>query len=222
MESGGQSLFALRSGFAFGAWIDHASHTPRCRRPVPVRRFRPCLGPGLDCPHSHSPIRPSALGPRSVIRIAPPRAGGICTRRWRSRRACGRRRRRQPCAASPPSAADRRTASSPCCGSRRRARLDAKPAGATGGPPPIIRFPRICPLSLATVASPARAAACSPEIRPSSGISATGIAQATGPIPGTDCRRAAVARTRGMALATRNVRDFRSIGLVLVNPWAGA
>ena len=35
----GQSLFALRSGFAFGAWIDHASHTPRCRRPVPVRRF---------------------------------------------------------------------------------------------------------------------------------------------------------------------------------------
>ena len=35
----GQSLFALRSGFAFGARIDHASHTLRCRRPVPVRRF---------------------------------------------------------------------------------------------------------------------------------------------------------------------------------------
>ena len=39
MESGGQSLFALFSGFGFGVWIDHASHTLRCRRPVPVRRF---------------------------------------------------------------------------------------------------------------------------------------------------------------------------------------
>ncbi len=39
MESGGQSLFAPRSGFAFGGRIDHASHTLRCRRPVPVRRF---------------------------------------------------------------------------------------------------------------------------------------------------------------------------------------
>ena len=100
MESGGQSLFALRSGFAFGARIDHASHTPRCRRPVPVRRFpfrnspagllinnfffglgrgnvdnpfrrfRPCLGPGLDCPHSHSPIRPRRSGrdPSSGLR----------------------------------------------------------------------------------------------------------------------------------------------------------
>ena len=100
MESGGQSLFALRSDFAFGARIDHASHTPRCRRPVPVRRFpfrnspaglsinnfffglgrgnvdnpfrrfRPCLGPGLDCPHSHSPIRPRRPGrdPSSGLR----------------------------------------------------------------------------------------------------------------------------------------------------------
>ncbi len=42
-------------------------------------------------------------------------------------------------------------------------------------PPPIIRLPRICPLSRATGASPASAAACSPDIRPSSGISATGI-----------------------------------------------
>ena len=39
MESGGQSLFALFLGLESGAWIDHASHTPRCRRPVPVRRF---------------------------------------------------------------------------------------------------------------------------------------------------------------------------------------
>ena len=100
MESGGQSLFALRSGFAFGSRIDHASHTPRCRRSVPVRRFpfrnspagllinnfffglgrgnvdnpfrrfRPCLGPGLDCPHSHSPIRPRRSGrdPSSGLR----------------------------------------------------------------------------------------------------------------------------------------------------------
>ncbi len=39
MESGGQSLFALFLGLESGAWIDHASHTLRCRRPVPVRRF---------------------------------------------------------------------------------------------------------------------------------------------------------------------------------------
>ena len=84
----GQSSFALRSGFGFGAWIDHASHTLRCRRPVPVRRSSYRNNPagllindsfrgwavdmwtilicavfgfralGLDCPHSHSPIRP--------------------------------------------------------------------------------------------------------------------------------------------------------------------
>ena len=42
-------------------------------------------------------------------------------------------------------------------------------------PPPIIRLPRICPLSRATDATPASAAACSLDIRPSSGISATGI-----------------------------------------------
>lgn len=37
-----------------------------------------------------------------------------------------------------------------------------------------------------------------------------------------DGQIAAIARARGMALATRNVGDFRNIGLVLVNPWAGA
>ena len=88
MESGGQSSFALFSGFGFGAWIDHASHTLRCRRLVPVRRSSCRNNPagllindsfrdwavdmwtilicaafgfrarGLDCPHSHSPIRP--------------------------------------------------------------------------------------------------------------------------------------------------------------------
>ena len=50
------------------------------------------------------------------------------------------------------------------------------PTGRHAGPPPIVRFPRIRPLSRAISASPARAAACSPEIWPSSGISATGIA----------------------------------------------
>ena len=99
MESDGQSLFALHSGFGFGSRIDHASHTPRCRhrsRFVALRattalrgffindffwfgpwkcgqsfrRFRPCLGPGLDCPHSHSPIqlRRSGRGSSSGLR----------------------------------------------------------------------------------------------------------------------------------------------------------
>ena len=118
----GQSLFAPFLGFAFGARIDHASHTLRCRRPVPVRRFpfrnSPAgllinnfffgVGPwkcgqsfpslsavprsGHGLPTFPQPHPASALGPRSVIRFAAPRAGGICTRRWRSRRACGRRR----------------------------------------------------------------------------------------------------------------------------------
>ena len=42
------------------------------------------------------------------------------------------------------------------------------------------------------------------------------------PISQFDGQIAAIALTHGMVLATRNVRDFRSIGLVLVNPWAGA
>ena len=86
-------------------------------------------GPGL--PTFPQPYPASALGPRSVIRFAPPRADGIRTRRWRLPRACGRRRRR-PCAASPPSAADRRRPSSPCCESRRQARLGTKLAGVPG------------------------------------------------------------------------------------------
>ena len=31
---------------------------------------------------------------------------------------------------------------------------------------------------------------------------------------------AAIARSRAMALATRNIRDFEAWGLVLSNPWA--
>ena len=34
-----------------------------------------------------------------------------------------------------------------------------------------------------------------------------------------DCQIAAIARSRGMAVATRNVRDFDGIGVDIVNPW---
>ena len=35
-----------------------------------------------------------------------------------------------------------------------------------------------------------------------------------------DCQIAAIARSRGMEVATRNVRDFDGIGVGIVNPWA--
>ena len=38
----------------------------------------------------------------------------------------------------------------------------------------------------------------------------------------TDCQIAAIARSRGMAVATRNVRDFDGIGVEVVDPWAAA
>ncbi len=34
-----------------------------------------------------------------------------------------------------------------------------------------------------------------------------------------DCQIAAIARSRGMEVATRNVRDFDGIGVGIVNPW---
>lgn len=37
-----------------------------------------------------------------------------------------------------------------------------------------------------------------------------------------DCQIAAIARSRGMAVATRNVRDFDGIGVEVVDPWAAA
>ena len=37
-----------------------------------------------------------------------------------------------------------------------------------------------------------------------------------------DCQIAAIARFRGMTVATRNVRDFENSGIALVDPWAGA
>ena len=42
------------------------------------------------------------------------------------------------------------------------------------------------------------------------------------PISQADCQIAAIARSRGMAVATRNVRDFSETGVEVVDPWAGA
>ena len=37
-----------------------------------------------------------------------------------------------------------------------------------------------------------------------------------------DCMIAAIAKAHGMAVATRNVRDFEGIGVDVIDPWAGA
>jgi predicted nucleic acid-binding protein len=37
-----------------------------------------------------------------------------------------------------------------------------------------------------------------------------------------DAQIAAVARERGMAVATRNVADFEAFGITIINPWQGA
>lgn len=42
------------------------------------------------------------------------------------------------------------------------------------------------------------------------------------PVAQADGLIAAIARSRGMALATRNVRDFEEMGLDLLDPWAAA
>ena len=53
------------------------------------------------------------------------------------------------------------------------------------------------------------------------GIAAT--RRATGrPVSQADCQIAAIARSRGMAVATRNVRDFVDMEIDIVDPWAGA
>ena len=50
-----------------------------------------------------------------------------------------------------------------------------------------------------------------------------GITRAAGrPISQSDCQIAAIARSRGMAVATRNVRDFSETGVELIDPWASA
>ena len=42
------------------------------------------------------------------------------------------------------------------------------------------------------------------------------------PMSQSDAQIAAIARSRGMAVATRNIRDFQDAGIDLVDPWAGA
>ena len=37
-----------------------------------------------------------------------------------------------------------------------------------------------------------------------------------------DCQIAAIARSRGMAVATRNIRDFDVVGVEVVDPWTAA
>ena len=41
-------------------------------------------------------------------------------------------------------------------------------------------------------------------------------------VPLADCQVAAIARSRDMAVATRNVRDFEDIDIEIVNPWTAA
>lgn len=42
------------------------------------------------------------------------------------------------------------------------------------------------------------------------------------PIAQADCQIAAIARARGMEVATRNVRDFEDMGIEIIDPWDGA
>jgi predicted nucleic acid-binding protein len=46
--------------------------------------------------------------------------------------------------------------------------------------------------------------------------------QAGRPIAQADAQIAAIARSRGAALATRNVSDFLGCGIKVVNPWGEA
>ena len=42
------------------------------------------------------------------------------------------------------------------------------------------------------------------------------------PIAQADCQIAAIARARGMAVGTRNIRDFEDMGIEIFNPWESA
>ena len=42
------------------------------------------------------------------------------------------------------------------------------------------------------------------------------------PIAESDCQIAAIARARGMAVVTRNMRDFEDTGIEFLDPWKGA
>lgn len=48
---------------------------------------------------------------------------------------------------------------------------------------------------------------------------AAGRRAAGRPIALADCQIASIARSRGMAVITRNVRDFEGIGIEVVDPW---
>jgi predicted nucleic acid-binding protein len=48
---------------------------------------------------------------------------------------------------------------------------------------------------------------------------AAGRRRAGRPIGEADCRIAAIVRSRGASLATRNVSDFVDCGITLINPW---
>ena len=41
-------------------------------------------------------------------------------------------------------------------------------------------------------------------------------------VPQADCQIAAIARSRGMTVATRNVRDFAGLGIDVIDPWTCA
>ena len=42
------------------------------------------------------------------------------------------------------------------------------------------------------------------------------------PVSHPDGQTAAIAHSRGMAVATRNIRDFEDMGIALINPWVNA
>ena len=39
------------------------------------------------------------------------------------------------------------------------------------------------------------------------------------PVAEFDCQIAAIAHSRSMAIATRTIRDFESMGINILNPW---
>ena len=51
---------------------------------------------------------------------------------------------------------------------------------------------------------------------------AAGRRSAGRPIAPADCQIAAIARSRGMSVVTRNVRDFEDLGIEVVDPWTAA
>ena len=51
---------------------------------------------------------------------------------------------------------------------------------------------------------------------------AAGRRSAGRPVAPADCQIAAIAASRSMAVATRNVRDFEGMGIEVVDPWAEA